>query len=288
MSSRPIEIEAHTNRWFFHPISRRLARILSKTSVHPNLISFVGVGFGLFAAYNYYHYAYGYSAVIGFASMLIWHVLDGTDGQLARMTGQATVLGRAIDGVSDYTVFLSVYIALSAAIYMDGNVNGLWLWFVGGWSHIIQAGAYERQREIYSFWVYSGNAGKIPGTDTITKVPFFGHLHHTYLFVQNKMDASQKIIQVGYELEMGDKRRALAAEEYKRMYAPFLHIWSLLSANSYTIVIFLITWFLSPLYYFIVEITLFNVLLAVLLVIKNRMDKRFLAFLGTLKKTTKT
>jgi len=89
-------------------------------------------------------------------------------------------------------------------------------------------------------------------------------------------------------LEMGDKRRALAAEEYKRMYAPFLHIWSLLSANSYTIVIFLITWFLSPLYYFIVEITLFNVLLAVLLVIKNRMDKRFLAFLGTLKKTTKT
>ena len=100
MTSRPKEIEAHTNRWFFHPLSRALAQLLAKTSVHPNLVSFVGVGFGLAAAYNYYHFHDPKSVITGFVCMLIWHVLDGTDGMLARMTGKATVLGRAIDGVS--------------------------------------------------------------------------------------------------------------------------------------------------------------------------------------------
>lgn len=283
MSYRPREIEAWTNLWFFHPFSRLLARFLSKTPVHPNAVSIVGVVLGLSAAYSYYHYQDGYFVFYAFAFMLAWHVLDGTDGMLARMTGKATVFGRALDGVSDYTVFLSVYLSLAAAMYAEGNPNGLWLWFLGGWSHIIQAGAYERQRDIYSFWVYSGNAGKIPGEEPITPVPVFNHLHRAYLYVQNKMDASHKLVQTGFEMKMGDRRREMAAAEYKRMYAPFLHIWSLLSANSYTIAIFLMTWLFGPMYYFILEFTLFNLLLIILLLVKRRLDNKFLAYLKTLE-----
>jgi len=287
MSSRPIEIEAHTNRWFIHPVSRFLARMLAKTHVHPNLVSFVGVGFGLAAAFSYFHFENRTYVLIGFLCMLIWHVLDGTDGMLARLTGQVTILGRAIDGVSDYTVFLSVYLALGAALFLDGNYHVLWLVPLAGWSHIIQAGAYERQREIYQFWVYSGKAGKIPGEDKITTVPFFKHLHTAYLYVQNKMDASRKLKRLGYDLEMGKHRRNLAAEEYKRVYAPFLHVWSLLSANAYTFTIFIGTWFFSPFYYFLIEVTLFNLLLAILLLLKSKMDTRFLEFLGKMEKSTK-
>lgn len=288
MNSRPKEIEAHTNRWFFHPASRFLARILARTEVHPNLVSFIGVGFGLAAAYNYFHFRSDNYAVIGFVCMLIWHILDGTDGMLARLTGKATILGRAIDGVSDYTVFLSVYLALGAALFMEGNYHVLWLVPLAGWSHIIQAGAYERQREIYQFWVYSGKAGKIPGKDKITSVPFFRHLHTAYLYVQNKMDASHKIMQLGYDLEIGEHRRKLAAAEYKKAFAPFLHVWSLLSANAYTFTIFLCTWFFSPIYYFLIEVTLFNLLLAILLGIKSKMDARFLDFVGKMEKATKS
>ena len=39
---------------------------------------------------------------LAFALLIIYGIIDSADGQLARMTGQVTELGRVLDGVSGY------------------------------------------------------------------------------------------------------------------------------------------------------------------------------------------
>ena len=42
------------------------------------------------------------ACLLGFRLMLLWHVIDGADGDLARMKGTASATGELVDGVCDY------------------------------------------------------------------------------------------------------------------------------------------------------------------------------------------
>src|SRR3954471_18230839 len=85
---RTIEIEEFTNRYVIHPISGWLVPLFHQRDIHPNTVSLAGAVSGAIAAVCYYNYEHTAAAVAGFLFMLGWHVFDGADGQLARLSGK--------------------------------------------------------------------------------------------------------------------------------------------------------------------------------------------------------
>ena len=102
------EIEDPTNLWFVHPLSERLVPLLARAGVHPNAVSLAGMACGAAAGFSYHRVHDPRAVVAGFALMLAWHVLDGADGQLARVTGKQSPTGKVLDGVCDYVTFAAV------------------------------------------------------------------------------------------------------------------------------------------------------------------------------------
>ena len=130
---RTSEIEEATNRAFIHPLAARLVPLFARLGIAPNAVSLAGVALGIAAGFAYYHFQDWRYAFAGFALMLAWHVLDGADGQLARLTGRQSALGGVLDGICDYVTFIAVYAGFALALAP--------LFGPGVWALVIAAGS---------------------------------------------------------------------------------------------------------------------------------------------------
>jgi len=93
---RTREIEEITNLYFIHPLASRLVPLFAQMRLTPNAVSITGMLFGILAALAYYRYADLRFAITGFALMIAWHVMDGADGQLARLTHSYSYFGKVL------------------------------------------------------------------------------------------------------------------------------------------------------------------------------------------------
>ena len=279
--SRPAEIENLSNRYLLHPLSSRLAPLLARAGVHPNLVSLAGLAFGVAAALLYARAGPWGETLAALACMLAWHVMDGADGQVARLTGKASPTGRIVDGLADYTVFILVYVALAE---ISGPEYGVFLWTVGvaaGASHIIQAALYELQREKYVAWTGAGKPlprGRTPQGEA-WRAGSFWWLEWTYVRLQRLVDGKGIIIPEngdGFAPAGSETRRAIAAAYAGRFAAP-VHRWGVLSANSHTLAIFAFVLAGWPIGYFLFEALALNLALIVLLAQKRGLDRGFSA-----------
>ena len=157
---RPQELEDFLNRRLYHPLSWRLARLLARTPVTPNQVSVVGGLTVVAAGVCYVAPVWGgpdwpLSAALGMALHLGWHVIDGADGDLARMTGRTSPRGEMIDGLCDYLSHIVLYLLLGALLARE---LGGWAWAIvlaAGVAHAVQSNHVEAQRRFYLYWVYA-------------------------------------------------------------------------------------------------------------------------------------
>jgi phosphatidylglycerophosphate synthase len=105
------------SRYLNRPLSQRLARLLARTSATPNLVSVLalaiaGCAFGLLAA--------GWNIVAAIAVHLS-SVVDGADGDLARMKGASTTFGGILDSALDRwsDVLILSGMTLTASVHED-------------------------------------------------------------------------------------------------------------------------------------------------------------------------
>ncbi len=151
---RPLEIEEPLNRYWIHPLSRRLAIALVPTGVTPNEVSFGGAILTVAAGASYILLPWPGSVALGFGLHALWHVVDGADGDLARRTGKSSTTGEIVDGLCDYGGHIVVYLMLAAAL---SQRVGWWAWpaaTAAGLSRIVQANHYETVRKTYVWRAY--------------------------------------------------------------------------------------------------------------------------------------
>jgi len=267
---RTWEIEEFSNRYIVHPLSGYFVRVFARWGVSPNTVSALGAALGIFAAYCYYHYQQPLYVYFGLLSMVGWHVMDGADGQLARLTGKVSDIGMIIDGVCDYSVFISVYVALSLAL---AGQHGNWVWLLAvaaGLSHIIQASAFELRRQEYDFWIFGKTSAKFLSlkeirsqwkSDTTWKKKL-RFLYYLYVKLQYKMGGmDEDLIEWRTHIDTDKSHESLAAQNlYRTINLPAVRHWSWLSANKRTFMLFLACVFGYPLGYFLFEIIILNIL----------------------------
>ncbi len=221
-AARPAVIEDPGNLWLVHPIADRLLPPALRLGIHPNTVSFAGMGCGALAGLCYWHWQQPAFVIAGFLLMVAWHVMDGLDGKLARASGKASPLGRVIDGICDYLVFILVIIPI--ALSLPDWQGALTLALVSGAFHAVQSAWYEGEREA---WKRRARG----------------------IFVTEQRAASGMGIEAGYnwiEQRLGSGTRAIDADlaakpallpVYLEATAPLLRQLSILSANNRTIAI---------------------------------------------------
>ncbi|MFM9937041.1 MAG: CDP-alcohol phosphatidyltransferase family protein [Novosphingobium sp.] len=143
------------NHYIYHPLAWQLARALAPTPLTPNMVSVFG-GLLVVAAGSVYWSTSGpWWAMVGMALHLSWHVVDGADGDLARITGKTSPLGELVDGICDYVSHIVLYVLLALVLTRALGPGWAWFWTLSaGASHIVQANHVEVQRRFYQHWTY--------------------------------------------------------------------------------------------------------------------------------------
>lgn len=123
------ETDAWSTVLFADPLGILLARLLSHTSIHPNVVTIASLVPALVCTYFFWR---GDSLSLIWGALLFWFawILDCTDGKLARLTGKFSPLGRRLDPIID---FFRKFVAMAALIWGAYRAFGLtWGALTGG------------------------------------------------------------------------------------------------------------------------------------------------------------
>ena len=141
--SRDRRIEDPTNLWVIHPAGRMLLPWFIARGISANAVSVGGLTLGVLAALAFGRWEHWPFVVAGSVLSVGWLIADGLDGMIARATGTASPLGRALDGLCDHGVFILIYLVLAWSI---GTLEG-WLFAIAaGVAHALQSNLYEGER----------------------------------------------------------------------------------------------------------------------------------------------
>jgi phosphatidylglycerophosphate synthase len=112
------EIIEPVNRYLHNPLAASIVQALKDTRVTPNQVTYFSVFVGLVSAYIF---SISTTQTFIFAGILleIVLILDCVDGQLARAKGCSSDLGRLLDGIAGYVVYLAVLTGLMIGIDKD-------------------------------------------------------------------------------------------------------------------------------------------------------------------------
>ena len=91
---------------------------------------FIGAGSAIFfgCASFYYNGMEGLMFnIIAILMLCLADIFDCTDGQLARMTGKKSKLGRILDGLAGFTWFIPIYHAMIYRFYLHHDLEFQWL-----------------------------------------------------------------------------------------------------------------------------------------------------------------
>ena len=267
-SGRPVELEDWLNRFIYHPLSGRLARALVPTGISPNMVSVMGGLFIAAAAWAYTGLDWGQSALLGFLFQALWHIFDGADGDLARLTGKASPIGEMVDGICDYAGHAILYVALAA--FLDDRI-GVSAWAiatVAALSHGVQANHSESQRRTYLWWAYGvpwlKNTGA--GGDSASRqgnwfARTFGWIAGLYVGMATAMNPDAEAVDRALEAAGDPARRERLRLLVKQRSSVSLRLQKALGANPRAPMLAISMALGSPLYFFIAEILVLNLLL---------------------------
>ena len=112
------------------PFCYYCAVFFAKFDVHPNTITIWSMIIGAASAWFFAQGSFYYDGWLGLVYnvigifLLMWgDIFDCTDGQLARMTGKKSRLGRILDGLAGFTWFFPIYVALVIRFYMHHDLE---------------------------------------------------------------------------------------------------------------------------------------------------------------------
>lgn len=271
---RPSEIEAWSNRVIIHPLSFLLAKTFASTRMTPNMVSLLGIPFGIAAAICFALYNFGWWwALIGGFLALARLIIDGADGQLARIKNLSSPFGRILDGICDYISIGAIY--LSFLVAFKGWQHGLifLLLLFAYFSRIIQANVYELQRSLYHFWT-AGKTDGLPASLLIEKTPkHYANnrlLNSVMSFIDNQYGRSQLLFsglskdklkpKLYTYLNSSTKQQAELAKQYDQRYRKLVKFWGILNDNCHYLLLTIFCVIQQSMSYFLVELVVLNIL----------------------------
>lgn len=267
---------ADTEEWidllFYRPIGYRWALLFYKLGVTPNAITVASIFLGVAAGVLFYYNDLLIN-VIGMC-LLVWaNMYDSADGQLARMTGQKSEIGRILDGVSGDFWFISIYVAICLRLTPEWSY---WIWIlaaVTGLCHSKQAAMADYYRNIHLFFL-KGKAGSELDNyvqqqeiyDSLSWKKDF--VRKLFLWFYKDYTRSQESLTPAFQrffALLQQRYGAVAPQEIRDVFRqgslPLMKYTNILSFNTRVIALFVSLLINEPWLYFVFELTVLNGLL---------------------------
>lgn len=285
---RPRELQDGLNHYLYHPLAWQLARLLARTAVTPNMVSVFGAGMVIAAGFAYAAPGWPQTALLGMVLHMGWHVVDGADGDLARLTGRTSPVGEMVDGLCDYLSHLVLYFLLGGILAQTGGIFGGWhawaLVVLAGLSHAVQSNHAEVQRRQYQYWVYGTPWLRLSHGqgDSPTARSWAAGLVAAYIGIASGMTPHALRIDAAVVAARGDPARLDDIAAAVRAEAPpLLRLCKILGPNPRAVVLGLSMVLTgSPLWYLLYQVLILNLLLALSLRRHNAAAQRIAAAIG--------
>ncbi|MCE5244455.1 MAG: CDP-alcohol phosphatidyltransferase family protein [Syntrophobacteraceae bacterium] len=107
-------------RHFDRHISRWISRRASRTFITPNLVTLMGMTMGLTAAYLLSLQGY-WTHLLGAFLFVFCVIVDGVDGEVARLKLMESDFGHYLDVVTDNLVHAAIFIGIAFGLYHDSG-----------------------------------------------------------------------------------------------------------------------------------------------------------------------
>lgn len=271
---------------FYRPIGYRWALLFNKLGVSPNAVTIASIFIGVAAGICYYPQDLTLN-IVGML-LLVWaNSYDSADGQLARMTGKKTPLGRILDGTAGDIWFITIYAAICLRLT---PVWGIWIWIlaaVTGFFHSKQAAMADYYRNIHLLFL-KGKSG--------SELSYSPHLKENYKLMSWKTQFIYKLFETFYiNYTVGQERLTpcfqrmmqkirtqyggQAPEAFRKAFRlkslPLMKYTNMLSFNTRVIVLFISLLIDMPWVYFLFELTVLNAMLVYMIYTHEHICKQF-------------
>lgn len=283
-SLKSLDTEENIDLAFYRPIGYGWACMAKRLGIKPNAITiasiFLGVGAGIAFYFN--------NIWINVAGMLLlmWaNSFDSADGQLARMTGQYSRIGRILDGLSGDLWFFTIYlcICLRENVTSPFFAEHPWLiWAVAvtaGICHGKQAAMADYYRQFHLYFLKGEDGSELDSTDDLRakyhQMPWKGnfwrklvlYFYANYTANQEVMSPAMQTLRLELRKRFPDGRYPESFRHtFRRLSLPLMKYTNILSFNWRCIALFISLFAGMPWLYFIFELTVLNVLLVYMIV----------------------
>jgi hypothetical protein len=239
----------------------------------PNQVTVLGAVVGMAGGVLFYDVS---DAPIGFMLLLLHGLLDSADGQLARLTGRTSELGRVLDGIGGYVTHIALYTAIAAGAVARGSSPAVWgLAVAAGLSTIAHAQMYDYHRTVYIDVVLKGRA-----VDANAPRGARGWLRAVlavYGRTQRLLVGEHDAVAAALAARGAGAVREEDRERYRRFFHSRVHGWNALGDNGRRFAAGACAFTGHLLWYFWFEAIAMNVVLAGLWFWQRRTDRQFLA-----------
>lgn len=286
---KSMDTEEWFDLYFYRPIGYAWARLARRLGVSPNAITiasiFLGVGAGV--CFYFDNLAINFLGVF----LLIWaDSFDSADGQLARMTGKYSRIGRILDGLSGDLWFAAIYIAICLRENHTSQFFATYPWLiwvvaaVTGVCHAVQAAMADYYRQFHLFFLKGKNGSELENGDDlrrkfkemswkrdfISKFVLMFYINYT-TGQESRTPRMQQLMRLVRQ-RYSDGVPASLREKIRAMSRPLMKYTNILSFNVRTWALFAaILIFRMPWLYFAFELVVLNVLLIYMMVRHERM-----------------
>ena len=127
---KSVETEDWLDLHVVRPFCYYWAVLFAKQDIHPNTVTilsmYIGAASANFLGCGSFYYSGTWGLVmniIGIMLLCLADIFDCTDGQLARMTGKKSRLGRILDGVAGFAWFTPIYLVLVYRFYLHHDIE---------------------------------------------------------------------------------------------------------------------------------------------------------------------
>ena len=276
---------ADTEEWidllFYRPIGYQWALFFKRISVTPNTITVISIFLGIAAGILFY-FENLWINVIGMC-LLVWaNMYDSADGQLARMTGQKSEVGRILDGFCGDLWFFSIYVAICLKLTPQFSFYIWILAAVAGICHSKQAAMADYYRNIHLYFL-KGEAGSELDNSVQQKQIYNSltwrkdWLMKTFLWFYVRYTKSQESLSPSFQRFFSLLKKRYhnhipleIRNEFREKSLPLMKYTNILSFNTRVAVLFISLFINMPWIYFVFEITVLNALLIYMVVSHER------------------
>jgi phosphatidylglycerophosphate synthase len=272
-SLKSIETENYPDRWFYRPLGFGIACALRYTGITPNTITVISIFVGTAAGPLFYCNNMELN-ILGILSFIFANILDCVDGQLARMTGIKSKIGRILDGLAGDIWFAVIYIFLALRLK---NEFGTWLFFIpailSGISHFIQAGITDYYKTLHLYFVSREKGLEFQRFDEVRlqydkmksglpKILFFFYILYTHLQEKAtpKLQTMLKSLHSKYGEDIPENIRMDFRRKSSRLMKQSVDF---MTFNGRTIVLFIVVLIEQVWLYFLFETVILNIILAI-------------------------